>query len=108
MNILKSSCLAALVGFVALTGFSNDAAADLTLPNAKVIFGGHDNPAPGDCHPALQNKVIVKSNWHGWGPWSATSEVRTHTETPSNHATPILYTNGVKPVSGECVVVPAP
>jgi hypothetical protein len=47
MNILKLSCLAGLVGLAALAGFSNEAAADLTLPNGTEIFDEHDNAAPG-------------------------------------------------------------
>jgi hypothetical protein len=104
MNILKSSCLAALVGFVALTGFSDEAAADLLLPNDKEIFDNHDNPAPGLCHPALQNEVYVKSNGHGWGPWGATSEMKAFL-TPSSQGTPISYKDAEDP-PWACVVAP--
>lgn len=62
-------------------------APDLLLPNGNTIFVDHDNPAPGDCHPSLENEANVSSNWHGWGPWSATDFFR-------GDGHPIEYTNG--------------
>lgn len=48
----------------------------LILPNGMPMFLGFDNAAPGPLHPALANGVEEHSNFNGFGPWSATDEVK--------------------------------
>lgn len=89
--------IAISVATAVLIALSAPASADLLLPNGKEIFDNHDNPAPGPCHPALQTGAWLKSGLRGWGPWSATSEMRTHELTPSDHETPITYSDPEDP-----------
>lgn len=88
--------IAISVATVALIALSAPASADLTLPNpdGTEIFDNHDNPAPQPCHPALFYEAYVKSNFHGWGPWSATNEVR---QALGTHGTPITYSDPEDP-----------
>ena len=88
-NLTVSFAIAALVALAA----PHDAQADLLLPNGNEIFDDHDNPAPFPCHPSLFHGAWIKSGLKGWGPWGATTEVRTNPVTPSNHPTAITYTD---------------
>lgn len=94
--------IAISVATAALIALSAPASADLTLPtpDSKEIFDNHDNPAPQPCHPALSNEAYVKSNFHGWGPWGATNEVR---QALGTRGTPIEYSNMEPPGEWSCL-----
>ena len=81
---------------VSLFAFSQ-AQADLTLPNGKEIFNNHDNQAPMPCHPALFNEAYLASNFKGWGPWSATTEVRQLVSGDPSKKTAITYSDIADP-----------
>ena len=89
MNKLLGVTFATLVTLFAFS----QAQADLTLPNGTEIFDDHDNAAPMPCHPALFNEVYLLSNFHGWGPWGATTEVRQALSGNPDKKTAITYSD---------------